>query len=356
MKFNTVKILVGILLLSGAVLMNSCQKNDENSKVETTQIGLSQRDLKINNLIKHFKNRVDYFYKNQEVKSGESKSIDSAVWLLESTLNYSHSFPAERYTDFEIDTVNLILNKDVNGEVNMTELAQKYYDLKSKVSSVYHDSEFENKALNGIILDKKSETDDDVELEAVVYTGEKGTEPDPPNPVLDGPFEEGDNWWYGEDAGQCDAPGMKDSDAAEELKQELIAAIPDPNGQYFFINPIVRTYEGGNTLIQFDETPDNYLDYYLYFASTEIGPCTDEVLCVEWTEMNAYYKRGKYLMFTLLPQIVPELQGKTVDELVEMKDEWETPGYPNNYQHYKHKITLKYGDKVGQNTNPTEIN
>jgi hypothetical protein len=333
--------------------MYSCTKESQmNNPEESKQIKLSMEDLRVNNLLQDFKKDLAYYRKNSSIKDGESKSVDSAVWLLESTLNYSHSFPAERYTDFEIDTVNLILNKDVNGEVNMTELAQKYYDLKSKVSSVYHDSEFENKALNGIILDKKSETDDDVELEAVVYTGEKGTEPDPPNPVLDGPFEEGDNWWYGENAGQCDAPGIKASDAAEELKQELIAAIPDPNGQYFFINPVEYISEGGDDNIQFDETLDNYLDYYLYFASTEIGPCTDEVLCVEWTEMNAYYQRGKTLMFTLLPSVVPILQGKTIDEIIEFEDDSDFNGTD---MVYFHRAVLKYGDKVGQNTDPTEI-
>ena len=348
--------LASILLAGVMITMYSCTKRNESSAPQkANQSGLSAEDIRMNALIQGFQKDLAYYYKNPDIKDGASKSVDSALWILESTLNYSHAFPSELYTDFEIDTLSLSVNKNADGEVLMTELAQKYQELKNIVSVNYNDSEFEEKALDGIVMTKQNENSDAANFSVMVFTGEKGIDPGPPNPIVDGPFEEGDNWWYGEDGGQCDAPGMKDSDAAQELKIEMEAYIAEQNQGAFFLGPfqIVEDLKGGDEEIQIDDTPDNYLDYYLYYASTEIGPCTDDVLCVEWTEMNYYYQKLKSLLYSFLPENRPELQDLDIQTLI-IFDDNAIMNATEDIERF-HYLRAKYGHKYSGAPTPTEL-
>ena len=352
--------IISLIIIAGIFAVNSCSKDDDDnqlSKSKNSENQLSPRDQKINNLIKQFKKDIEYLYKNPDVKNGDSKPVDSAVWYLESTLNYSHSFPAEFYTDFEIDTVTLVLNKNANGNINMTEIAQKYYELKGKVSAVYHDSQFEDKGLNGIIANTVSNQNDKVELEVVAFTGEKGDDTPPPDPIVDGPFEEGDNWWYGENAGKCDSIGLKASDAANELWIEMQATINEQNTGYWFVNPVIVELQGGDPAIQIDSILDNHLDFRLFFASELIGPCGEDTLCIEWTEMNIYYQHLKYVLNHSMYEIFPALDGLDVDEIIFMEGYSTLYGSGGNqYVEYQHKLKAKYGEKINDSTiEPTEI-
>jgi hypothetical protein len=115
-------ILAAIIILSAAIFY-ACSKQ-ESTVITVAEQQLSPQDLRINNTIKNFRDKVAYLREHPGYKSGETYTADSALWLLEATINYSHTFPNEYYGQLITDTLNLTLATNDAGEVDMNELAQ----------------------------------------------------------------------------------------------------------------------------------------------------------------------------------------------------------------------------------------
>ncbi len=349
-KLKFITCLCIFALVAGVIVMNSCTK--ENSAITETKenYDLSVKDGKINRLIKDFINKMEYLNENPSLKSGEEVPADSALWYLSATINYMHSFPNEFYLGFELDTSYLTVTKNSIGNIDLLELTTKFSEMKENVSSDYYNSAYDEKGLSFVDLTEISQNENEITLIIETATGNRGSN-DPPQPGIEGPFIEGDNWWYGEDVGKCDEASGEGSDAAEKLYIEASNTIPDPTGYYYFVEPFVEIdIEGGDTDLRMPTDPvpaDNHLDYYLFYASTEIGVCTDDTLCIEWTEMNHYFTRLKYLMYNkYLNQ--PGMENHGIMCILEFYD-W-NEGYTgtNNqyYIKYYHKGKLKFGRKV----------
>ncbi|NOX45654.1 MAG: hypothetical protein GXO89_01580, partial [Chlorobi bacterium] len=307
---------------------------------------LTPTDLKVNALIKNFKQKVAYYRKNPTLKSGESLPADSALWYLEATINYSHAFPNEYYNQFEVDTSYLAVPLNGDGTVDMAVLTQKYDEMKAKVADDYHNSSFTEKGLGYVSLTEISQNNGEMSLIVESGTGKKSNEP-PPTPV-NGPFGPGDDWYYGEDAGNCGTNAPMSSDAAEQLYIEASNTIPDPNGNYTFIGPFIeKEIFGGDADLQYPNDPvpgDNHLDYYLFYADTEIG-ISEDTLCLEYTEMNTYWNRLKYLMYHYyLDQ--PGMEDYDIMCILVFDDYSDLYGPNNSYVKYYHKGTLKFGKKI----------
>ena len=188
-------------------------------------------------------------------------------------------------------------------------------------------------------LTETAQTSDEITLNVETVTGEKGETP------FDGPFEVGDDWWYGEDEGKCDLP-VYSSDAAQELYAYMNDYISGQNSGVYFIHQTKVYKKGGEPNIRRHNDPDppnNVYDYYLYSASTEYGTVTDEVLCVEYNEMNAYYNYLEYLLFTKIPD--EEMPAGYVVEIIV----WMIGYYEQNgpHTHYYHEGEFKYGYPIG---------
>jgi hypothetical protein len=271
------------------------------------------------------------------------------VWLLEATINFSHAFPNEFYSEFEIDSLTLVVERNADGTVDMNELTSKYDEMKQAVADAYHNSGYEVKGLAVIDLEQTNVTVDQIEINVKVLTGEKGNEPPPPPPV-NGPFEEGDDWWYGKNKGHCYAPGGILEDAADHLYWETSGLVPDPNGNYFFVDPHEITVSGGDSDFRRpNDTEDNYLDYYLYYSveGTSLPFNEYEMLCIEWTEMNKYYSYLINLMFNHLPkQYLPNvlgLYGYTIVSFDHLYD-YKIDQLPMKF--YWHKAIFTFGIKI----------
>jgi len=142
--FATVLLAVS-LITAGIFIMQSCQKETASNPANEQE--LSPQDLKINKVIKTFCTKVEYICEHPAYKSGESYVADSAIWLLEATINYSHTFPNDYYGQSITDTLYLTLSTNNAGEVDMNELAQKYDDMKASISEVYRSKTIDDKGL-----------------------------------------------------------------------------------------------------------------------------------------------------------------------------------------------------------------
>lgn len=352
MKNNQILIIVSMIaLISFLAITNSCQKE---VTVNPGKITPSSRDIYIGKIIGNFRDKVNFIRQNPDYKSGETIQPDSALWYLEATFNFSHAFPNEHYYRLKADTIYISLTANTEGAINFTDLALKYFEMKEVISNVYYNSGFEEKGLVSVDLEEElSYQNSEILFKVISVTGEKNNNI-PPAYGIDGPFVEGDDWWYGEMAGHCDSHTW-DSDAAQQLMIAMNNYIPDPNGNYVFVNLFQKELMGGDPEIRRTGDPepvDNQFDYYLYSASETIGPVDDDILCLSYPEMNQYFSYLKYLLFTKLPQDMPT--GYGIVTVIDMSGTW---NWIENqlYRKYYHKGLFQYGERIYIASSPEEL-
>ncbi|MEZ5084662.1 MAG: hypothetical protein R2750_14665 [Bacteroidales bacterium] len=339
--------IVALATLSAIFFVFSCSKEEEKSESQQ-QVVRTAYEQQVTQAIKDFEQKVAHYSENPGYKSGETVSADSALWLLEATINYSHAFPNEFYEELLAEELTLVIPKNEDGEVDMQVLTQKYDEMRGDITTLFYNSSFENKGLILVDLTDISQTGDEMTLGLEIIIGDRGgTEPPP---VGSGPFGEVDDWWYGEDYGYCDDHSVFD-DAANRLWNEAKELVPDPNGNYYFINEFTFTISGGQPFFQRDETPDNLLDYYLYYSiegEQGIPFVEQETLCVEYAEMNAYYTYLNALMFDVLPNdYLPDVYDKygySVESFNNLEDI--KMNIPPKTKYY-HEAEFTFGIKVG---------
>jgi len=351
-KFISVAaVVVAVITLS---IFNSCNKQEVGDKVVAgKQVILSEHDKMINNAIKIFRAKVNYISENPGYKSGEVMEADSAIWYLEATINYSHAFPNEYYGQLKIDTSYITLTRNNEGKVDMNELSLKYDQMKEGVSDAYNNSGFGEKGLVLVDLTEETFKSDEITVRIVTVTGEKNSST-PPGFGIEGPFVEGDDWWYGEDEGKCNNLPIYSSDAAKQLRIAMNNYIPDPGGNYTFTNLTTVIKKGGDTDLRRPTDPepkDNNFDYFLFSASEEWGAINDDILCLEYGEMNFYFSYLKYLLYTKIPnQELPS--GYSIESVIEMEGNFESI---EDYVHYYHKGTFQFGIKLYRNPDDIAI-
>ena len=327
------------ILLSGwtAIYFSSCQKSGE--EITTTpETEATAFDIKVGNAINSFIDKVAYQKENPGFKSLETISADSALWYLESTFNYCYGFPNEFYKSFAIDTLSFSLLLS-GSEVNMTDLTDKFNEMIQEISTTYHAVAYAEKGLSLVNLQEATIEDNLLHFTVQVVTGEKGEVP--PSPVLDGPFEEGDDWWYGEMQGRCDE-FLLDSDAAQQLKLAMNATLPDPDGNFYVINPVDINKEGGDPdLRRPNDIEDNVHDYYLFYGNEDIG---DVELCLNRNAMNWYYSSLEYLVFTKIKDEELSPTYSLISVLYLTGDKKDVEG--NGSFEYSHIGKFKYGMKL----------
>lgn len=331
-----------MMILGGwmAFYFSACQKSGE--EITTTpETEITVFDIKVGNAINSFIDKVAYQKENPGLKSLETISADSALWYLESTFNYCYGFPNEFYKSFAIDTLsfNLLLS---GSDVNMTDLTDKFNEMIQEISTTYHAVAYTEKGLSLVNLQEATIDEGLLHFTVQVVTGEKGEVP--PSPVLDGPFEEGDDWWYGEMEGRCNE-FLLDSDAAQQLKLAMNATLPDPDGSFYVINPIDIRRKGGEPNVRREtdpNPPDNSYDYYLFYVNEQIG---DVNLCMTRNVMNTYYS---FLRQLLLNKIPTEEFGQLNYSLINILNIQGTYNniLPNNIKEYYHEGLFNYGIKI----------
>lgn len=99
-----------------------------------------------------------------------------------------------------------------------------------------------------------------------------------------------DNWWYGEQSGLCGTNQYVPEDGASQLDFRVTSyMLPDPpSGAFWYFRNISSTYINP-TSDPLTTNFDNYLDYKIFFATTEGGLTIDyDVKCMSQYEMNFY--------------------------------------------------------------------
>ncbi len=136
-----------------------------------------------------------------------------------------------------------------------------------------------------------------------------------------------------------------ESDAAKQLMMAMNASLPDPIGNFYVINPVEISRTGGKLNVRRPNDPlDNSFDYYLFYASEEVGPVN---LCLERNTMNTYFSFLRYLGHQKIKE--DEGLGSTYSLIgvTTMIGTYETTYFNGKASvNYFHKGTFQYGIKV----------
>ncbi|MCK9618703.1 MAG: hypothetical protein M0R21_12815 [Lentimicrobiaceae bacterium] len=273
------KQLIKLTLISIALLglvIASCTKEGNNT--ETRQ---SATDRKVERQILAFKQKL-----NSNLKTGETMTVDSAVWYMEGLLNYDK---ANNYHNFK----NLIFKKDTlqlptnnNNSMSMIQISSVYdaYEAFIENEMALLDTTYGVDLVDISVLGSILK-DGTITMVMTFSTGVNGSI----NYTL---FGVTDFWYWGWNLGKCGAYIGQNigTDAADKLQQK-------------FNNPIMApiVYGWNSDVVMIEADPIQYPDInnqygdYMIFETSGIGEEPTEEPCLDYNELNYYLSKFDYI-------------------------------------------------------------
>lgn len=330
MKIFRLTMLSLAVLLFAAVIY-SCSKQDQTEPAgSATEISQSKADILIENKIRAFKGKMERLRENPSYKSGETMSVDSAVWYLEAVSNYTYSQISNTYEEMIVDSFNIEL-PTYDSEIQMNNVITAYEELIDDLSESYHAIPEEDKYFMISDVSLKSEDAGTATIGIIACFGVDGSS------ATSGYFNH--EWYYGLEAGDCDFnnPG---TDAAEKIEDKilLLKGTPNPNIKYDEVESfVIYANMYSNTE---DLTPDdNYYDYYMFRCYDDYANNWPNVhTCVSVDEMNFYYLGTNYVLNHDKPQFARP-PGKTLIT-VDIIGDYIANDVGTEYMHY---AVVQYG-------------
>lgn len=270
----------------GLILFHSCQK--ERSDKSNSEIqNISNDDAMIRQIIS-FKETCESYLANPGLKSGGSISVDSAVFYIAATMNFTYGFDVN-VSDMRLDTSFIIMPVNSDGTIEMEDVASLLEEVTDSVRAHYQDTPYQNKKLIAISLDYYL---DHNEYKLIVISA--------PGNTFTTPLYNDKDWRWGEFLGSCDGT-IPNTDAAEILENiiyELYYEKPPANTQYYWPNPQIISHvidpndpNSYSTYININD-PDgsnNHLDYIIFYNDDDVIPYTD-TLCLFKDDEMPFYK------------------------------------------------------------------
>ncbi len=280
MNKNIIYIIIAIF---GVILVfNACNKDMKTNPNNTNEIYWTAEDLKIQNSIINFQNKIF----NNTYKSGEELTLDSAIWYLEAMINFNYSTIDSNYVNLTIDTTfefDLPVNNDM---VNYDDVTEASFAMEEHILNFLEQIPDDIKFM--IVGDVRIKNDDFKNGTTTITVSTGYGSSYLPGPGWYNPFGPDDYWKYGEGpnnmGGYCAGPNQgqqTDSDAA----MQMASRINNPNivtPPCYFTNieqplVIVNNYPNPN-----DPNPgDNYIEYLSLWADGYYE-------CLNPEEMNVY--------------------------------------------------------------------
>ena len=279
-------IIVSIALVAAIIV--SCSKQEQTElNSSSPEISQSKADILIENKIIAFKSKLEYIRENPQFKSGETMTVDSAVWYIKAALNYTYARAGNEFANIISDSAKITI-PTTGEELLLENLPAVYQQFRDSLSVKYNAIQSENKNLIMVNVVSEEPTESGTEVTLYSAIGE-GT----PVTYLYGHFDSTDYWYWGFGLGKCGP--YQGQNIGEDATTQL---------QYKINHPIV-TYPPGTYFI-----PDTYTDwiypweyedanspngYSILFYDEAIYTTTEP--CIPPDDMNYYLYNGvAYIM------------------------------------------------------------
>ncbi|MFA5419100.1 MAG: hypothetical protein WC341_11645 [Bacteroidales bacterium] len=321
------KYIVLIIFAVIAVGVSSCKKDNTNKLVNQDD-ELMAKSKKVISLIKKFDGKM-----SSNLKSGESISVDSAVWNMEALQNYEHANPGEATKNFEVAKSNYTLDLDENGQVLMSDVQAVYAQMEDMLAL----------KLEQIPSDEKVVRFADVSLDSI-----EGSTAYVSTTLGFGytwllnrywPFNTSDNWYWGTlsqeygdpPLGKCDGTQYGVSDASDQLQWRLNNPVVAPVDPFIWTDLETNEYVNG-----FDHLNPTTGEPRLY-----VGWDYPEENCLTHDMLTNYLLESHYIINDYAEGVRPA--GKSFASVYIDDDLY---FLPNNQGLHYHRYAVTYGTMV----------
>lgn len=287
---KTIHVFTSLVFIFSGLLI-SCSKEEQGKDNSL----IPANDLKLARMIQNFKARGE-----SHLKSGEEMSVDSALWYLSSTVNFTYGDGSRDFTEFWKDTSYLSLPVN-NGKISESEIYNKYIEIVDNLRSQYQASSKENKQLISATICALELAPTQLQCQ-VIATFAYGN---PYYGLFD--FNDIDYWgyWWLDVPGICEGPNSNTnltSDAAEQSQKKILLAkgalpvgawieeLPNNEGYKPINNPLDYPI---NTGVPYSNNRYSHL-YWQSTQYTNPGPVT----CIPPADLNFYLIKTKELVFS----------------------------------------------------------
>ncbi len=290
MKTTTIFMTATVLALM--LLLGACSKevNEQQNLSQQNEADPSAR-------IEAFVFKMDTYKSGAYLKSDERIQIDSAIWYIDATLNYTYANGNHPFARLHWDTLFIEMDILNSYEAMYQQVFDGYDASLYGVSDKYHAIDGENKQfMMAMVEDMGPLPGNKRNLRIITVTG-TGT--------LEHSGDFGDNEAYRWNRNASTSCNNTPASGAPVIFETLLLTHFNPPPS----NPNCHWYWYGEVTIvthnykdhELNTTAVNYLDYKIYAASSAIGDgLTDEVKCLEWNqnymgihEMQFYYDHLK---------------------------------------------------------------
>lgn len=262
------------------LVMISCKKETADSKNKSTLKVYDENYLKT---VKAFIIQMEDISNGKILKSSEYLKIEDAADRIEAAINFKYCFPDEKISGSKILDSIIDIVPDSLDYLKMTSIESIYASIKDII--IYHltHSDYNKYKLVAMLLEPDLNRNQ-VKLYTVIGNTYLTSYPE-------------SDYWYGDMLGTCDNQFVFETDAAEFIQNRLheyflsLRPTPSPGCRYTYIGS--KMISVPRTLL--DPTPDNYLDYDIFKASTEFNnppsqTLDDVVKCFGYTDEILFYE------------------------------------------------------------------
>lgn len=314
----------------------SCSKNNEsNMSPKNDNQALNNYEKVIYNKLISFKQKL-----NKHYKTTDPMTLDSAEWYIESYYNVADARTEDPYKNVRKDTTYYVLPLNSQGLVEFEDMNTMYNqmlaDLDSMEQVIANADVFPVYGMLDLLSNNGSSAD------FMLTTGFGSNY----NGNYE-PFDDDDDWHWGNMQDRCDGIHLWESDGGQELKRRL-------NNPYFAwagpgsflnsetINVYYYEYPDVN-----NQNPEPNVDYMIYY---EESSTTNPLPCLEDDEMTFYLNMAHDIIYTFDDQYLPNtnLYGQRPAGKSFMEFDIYTPdGTATNGKHYwEHQYFITYGIRI----------
>ena len=268
------RIIVFALLLGSVLFLTvQCEKEGFLKKEKNSTLSISDNQLEKNILnFLEFAKEID---NGSSPKTGDSISIDSAIFYLDATLNYTYCFTDANYERLIRDTSYVTVDLLSNEWTTQNSAAEAYTDAIDEIKTKYTSITDTTKRLVSVmVVDLGLDTPNKKKLQIISFvgTGSSGAS------ILNssGKFPIDEEYWFMHDTWTCDMR-LIGSGAPNILQNETMLNLrptPPANQHIWFIGSEVYTPDILDPLLRYKASHipnNNYCDYYIFFADEGVG-------------------------------------------------------------------------------------
>ena len=261
--------------------------------------------------------------------------LDSAIYFLEASLNYTYSNAQEIREQDEAHEDSLVIEVDGNGNINIADLASAFNDISILVENYYGNSSIAK--IYAIDIEPYDGSTSNGHISIKVTTLLKiGNVPS----VTEKWFNSGVGYYWGKKLGKCDETMVNQIDATDVLEEygnfnmgQVGIAVPTGKRAYFTAVQTVqrRPYQVQNLGVPFASTGAfGFSDIFGYE-----NLATDDKVCLDDDKLNYYLDR---MQNSIVPSLKP-----TGKYFIRIDVNYFGEGVVNNLYEYEHFYRSMFG-------------